>query len=93
MKFLLPRLVLFCLMSFAGMTMVLADPPQNRAEGRGRAERSSNASEQERSRNAQEVRDQQDENGRKPSRLSPEERKALRQQINEAGQDLYQRKR
>ena len=33
------------------------------------------------------------ERERKGSRLSPEERRALRQQINEAGQDLYQPKR
>jgi uncharacterized membrane protein len=30
---------------------------------------------------------------KKAGRLSPEERKALRQQINEAGQDLYSRRR
>ncbi len=30
---------------------------------------------------------------RHPSRLSPEERKALRQHINEAGQDLYPEKK
>ena len=34
-----------------------------------------------------------DESERRGSRLSPEERRALRQQINEAGQDLYQPKR
>ncbi|MGV3742365.1 MAG: hypothetical protein ACO1NO_08645 [Burkholderiaceae bacterium] len=30
---------------------------------------------------------------KKSGRMSPEERKALRQQINEAGQDLYYRRR
>ncbi len=30
---------------------------------------------------------------KKPGRMSPEERRALRQQINEAGQDLYSRRR
>jgi hypothetical protein len=30
---------------------------------------------------------------KRPQRLTPEERKELRQQINEAGQDLYPRKR
>lgn len=34
-----------------------------------------------------------DKSERRQSRLSPEERKALRQQINEAGQDLYPAKR
>jgi uncharacterized membrane protein len=33
-----------------------------------------------------------DDTERRGSRLSPEERRALRQQINEAGQDLYQPK-
>lgn len=33
------------------------------------------------------------ERERKAPKLSPEERRALRQQINEAGQDLYQPKR
>ena len=33
------------------------------------------------------------EPSKKSGRMSPEERKALRQQINEAGQDLYYRRR
>lgn len=33
-----------------------------------------------------------DESAKKSSRLSPEERRALRRQINEAGQDIYVRK-
>lgn len=33
-----------------------------------------------------------EENLKKNNKLSPEERRALRQQINEAGQDLYSRK-
>jgi hypothetical protein len=33
-----------------------------------------------------------EESSKKQSRLSPEERRALRRQINEAGQDLYIRK-
>lgn len=33
------------------------------------------------------------QSSKKAGRLSPEERKALRQQINEAGQDLYSRRR
>jgi hypothetical protein len=33
------------------------------------------------------------ESSKKAGRLSPEERKALRQQINEAGQDIYFRRR
>ncbi len=35
----------------------------------------------------------QQDSGRRPSKLSPEERKELRQQIHEAGHDLYQPKR
>lgn len=33
------------------------------------------------------------DNARKPGKLSPEERRALRRQINEAGQDIYTPKR
>lgn len=33
------------------------------------------------------------DNGRRPGRLSPEERRALRRQIDEAGHDLYSSKR
>jgi uncharacterized membrane protein len=33
------------------------------------------------------------ESSKKAGRMSPEERRALRQQINEAGQDLYYRRR
>ena len=36
---------------------------------------------------------QQQESARRPSKLSPEERKELRQQIHEAGHDLYHPKR
>ncbi len=42
---------------------------------------------------APEGRPRQDDAERRGQRLSPEERRALRQQINEAGQDLYQPKR
>lgn len=34
-----------------------------------------------------------EDNSKKQNRLSPEERRNLRRQINEAGQDLYSRKR
>lgn len=33
------------------------------------------------------------DSSKKAGRMSPEERRALRQQINEAGQDLYSRRR
>ena len=36
---------------------------------------------------------QQPDGGRRPPKLSPEERKELRQQIHEAGHDLYRPKR
>ena len=90
MKFLLSRLCFFLLLSSIGMVPVLADPAQDRGEYRGRSERGGNPADQDRNtRGSQESRSSQDDSGRKPSRLSPEERKALRQQINEAGHDIY----
>ena len=90
MKFLLLRLCFFLLLSPIGMATVFADPAPDRGEYRGRSERGGNPADQERNaRGSQEARNTQDDGGRKPSRLSPEERKALRQQINEAGHDIY----
>ena len=90
MKFLLLRLCFFLLLSSIGMASVFAEPAQDRGENRGRTERGVNPADQERNaRNTQDGKNTQDEAARKPPRLSPEERKALRQQINEAGHDIY----
>ena len=73
-----------------GMALGRADAPAGQRSERATTERS------EQDKNARPNPDNkpaQDENARKQSKLSPEERKALRQQINEAGQDLYHRKR
>lgn len=85
----LTRTLSLCLL-LAAAGSVLADPPQ----GQGRSRPDAPPSEQERGRR-DEVRDgrKHDEGERRPPKLSPEERRALRQQINEAGQDLYPPKR
>ena len=72
----------------AGMAGAWADPPQGRGESRVRPERAP----QDRMEPRPDDRPPQ-QGERKQQRLSPEERKALRQHINEAGQDLYQPKR
>lgn len=89
MKFALIRVFIITLL-LSGTTLGRADPPVVQRSERPAAERS------EQDKNARPNPDNkstQDENARKQSKLSPEERKALRQQINEAGQDLYHRKR
>ncbi|NMM28122.1 MAG: hypothetical protein HHJ12_12745 [Glaciimonas sp.] len=87
--------IFLALLLLAGAASVYADPGQ----GRARAERQQDQAQQryEAERDAQRgVRSEQngsDANGHAPSRnnsrLSPEERSALRRQINEAGQDIY----
>ena len=72
------------------MALGRADPPASQRSERATSDRS------EQDKNARpnsENKPAQDESARKQPKLSPEERKALRQQINEAGQDLYHRKR
>ena len=89
MKFALFKVLIFTLL-LSGMAVGRADPPAGQRSERSSTERS------EQDKNARPNPDNkpaQDENARKQSKLSPEERKALRQQINEAGQDLYHRKR
>ena len=89
MKFALIRVFIITLL-LSGMALGRADPPAGQRSERATAERN------EQDKNARPNPDNkpaQDENARKQSKLSPEERKALRQQINEAGQDLYHRKR
>ncbi len=89
MKFALIRVFIITLL-LSGMALGRANPPAAQRSERATSERS------EQDKNARPNPDNkpaQDENARKQSKLSPEERKALRQQINEAGQDLYHRKR
>ena len=84
MKFALIRVFIITLL-LSGMTLGQANPPA--------AQRSERSEQDKNARPNPDNKPAQDENARKQSKLSPEERKALRQQINEAGQDLYQRKR
>ena len=79
--------------------LAMADP-NGRGEGRGHFDRPGmdrmvpDRFNQERgAQRNDDARSGRDESERRGSRLSPEERRALRQQINEAGQDLYQPKR
>jgi hypothetical protein len=65
---------------------------QGKAENRPRHEMAPASASEPRPRH-DDTRQRNDEGDRRSSRLSPEERKALRQQINEAGQDLYQPRR
>lgn len=83
------RLYSLCLM-LAAAGPALADPSPGQARPRPDAP----PPEQERARR-DEARDGRrlEEGERRPSKLSPEERRALRQQINEAGQNLYPPKR
>ena len=66
---------------------------QGKAENRPRHEMAPASASEPRARNDDSRHRGEDSDRRSSSRLSPEERKALRQQINEAGQDLYQQKR
>ena len=66
---------------------------QGKAENRPRHEMAPASASEPRPRNDDPRQRGEDSERRSSSRLSPEERKALRQQINEAGQDLYQPKR
>ena len=89
MKFALFRVLIITLL-LSGMALGRADPPASQRSERATSDRS------EQDKNARpnsENKPAQDESARKQPKLSPEERKALRQQINEAGQDLYHRKR
>lgn len=67
-----------------------AEPQQGRG---GQAHPGAPPAEQTRPRNDEARPAQQQDGSRKPSKLSPEERKELRQQIHEAGHDLYHPKR
>ena len=65
---------------------------QGKAENRPRHEMAPASASEPRPRN-DDTRPRNEDGDRRSPRLSPEERKALRQQINEAGQDLYQPRR
>ncbi len=65
---------------------------QGKSENRPKHELAPASASEPRPRN-DDARQRNEDGERRPSRLSPEERKALRQQINEAGQDLYHPRR
>lgn len=90
MKF-IPRFAfLFVLVLPHGPTAAEA---QGKADNRPRHEMAPASASEPRPSNNDPRQRGEDSDRRSSSRLSPEERKALRQQINEAGQDLYQQKR
>ncbi len=89
MKFACKLLLLPALVLLHGSAAAEA---QGKAENRPRHEMAPASASEPRPRN-DDNRQRNEEGERRSSRLSPEERKALRQQINEAGQDLYQPKR
>ncbi len=85
----LTRTCLLCLL-LACAGLASADPPP----GQGRPRPDGSPAEPERVRRDEQREGRRpDEGERRPPKLSPEERRALRQQINEAGQDLYPPKR
>jgi hypothetical protein len=89
MKFACKLLLLPALVLLHGSAAAEA---QGKAENRPRHEMAPASASEPRPRN-DDNRQRNEEGERRSSRLSPEERKALRQQINEAGQDLYQSRR
>lgn len=97
MKAMILRFSLFALLVSA-LGHAMADP-KGRREDRGQMDRpgadrmAPERWNQDRGARNDEGRAGREDGERKGSRLSPEERRALRQQINEAGQDLYQPKR
>ena len=87
MKSLLPWL---CVALLLLQGAALAAPPGQGAEQRPRPERPPEPSAPDRHVRPDDARHRDD--AHRPSRLSPEERKALRQQIHEATHDLYRPK-
>ncbi len=86
----LPRSFFFGALLAACLT-ASAEPPGKPGGGRPRQDPPADA-ERGRSDDAR-FRPGEEGDRRHPSRLSPEERRALRQHINEAGQDLYPEKK
>ncbi len=84
------RPLCLCALWFA-FGAVLAEPAGGRG-GQGRSDSAPAPAEQGRRNDESRPSSPQDA-ARRPSKLSPEERKELRQQIHEAGHDLYQPKR
>jgi hypothetical protein len=77
----------FCLALITHSAVALGQSPPPRGEGAGRPEAPA-------SRDAarpEPARPRPEEQERRASRLSPEERRELRQQIHEAGSDVYHR--
>ena len=84
------RLIFLCLLVLPGTAdLSLAAPPAQGNEQKSGAERARDLPAGER--RSEDARQREEE--RRPPRLSPEERRALRQQIHEAGHDLYRPKR
>ena len=97
------RLALCCLMACAGMSTAQAagygDQRQQRSEPGDRRDRGQQAqrdhqreddAREEQRRQQQAQQDRQDQqNDRRGGRLTPDERRDLRRQINEAGSDIY----
>ena len=63
-----------------------------RREARAEQRQQEHADRQERKVGQRQVAEPQPEGGHRGAKMSPEERRALRRQINEAGQDIYTRK-
>lgn len=86
-----------CNLTFLSTVILLhgsaAAEAQGKADNRPRHEMAPASASEQRPRNDDPRQRGEESDRRSSSRLSPEERKALRQQINEAGQDLYQQKR
>ncbi len=79
-------------LSFIALLLALgpaqAEPPQGRGEGKSRQD----VAQGERRDDGRRDEARREEQGnRPPPRLSPEERRELRQQIHEAGHDVYHR--
>ncbi len=90
MKRVSPSFLFGALIAAAGLTS--AEPPSGKQEaGRARQDQPADA---ERARSEEgRVRNPEEGDRKYHPRLSPEERRALRQHINEAGQDLYPTKK
>ena len=98
------KLIGMALLAALGMGNVLADQRnQDEDRSRARSEREQNAQDGQNARRNLETRvqdnvrqdppvdyqRQRDDNGRRNGRMTPEEKQALRRQINEAGHDIY----
>ncbi len=90
-KALITALKLACKLLLPALTLLhgsVAAEAHGKVENRPRHAMAPASASEPRPRN-DDSRQRNEDSDRRASRLSPEERKALRQQINEAGQDLY----